>query len=347
VARQAGWQDEALSLARDLTASPDTTTDEWISRAALAAAAGQEAEVKSALASAAAASGADAAAVAQARKDYLVTFETARTQARTRRRSLVFISVAVLLIVATLATVLAVNRAQQQLQAHADATATAGQVEYDASETAAVPTSTAEANATYAAVPLTVYSAQIPGPCGSDPASWNDLPDIATVTCSAAGAMVNDTAFSIPVGMYFYVPGSYIAYSYTVDVDISHLSPQSCAGVVESTARPGLVGEYTFFVCDDGSWEVDSEIPGLGSTLLSGQVAVSATYHLKVVVGHNMEGLSINGSPMRTAADPAYDSTASIELDVAPSGSASAGTSAASATFSNFVYTPLPFTPIH
>jgi hypothetical protein len=141
-------------------------------------------------------------------------------------------------------------------------------------------------------------------------------------------------------GVYNFVvfawPGHPFARDYRVEVDVSGLEHGWAA--VETRADYSGLSSYLFFIDPQGDWYIYRDDAGRRTLLVGGQVKVSATYDLNVTDIGTMQKLSVNGSPVATALDGTYVNTSQLRLFVEDDRTTKGD---ASATFSNFRYTPL------
>ena len=201
----------------------------------------------------------------------------------------------------------------------------------------------ATATATITQRNTTPYTAAIPGPgCDTGTAQWA-APALFGVTdtplsCGANGLVESQdaTATSETGARFYWLDGHFTAnYSLSATIQTSQLGG-GCAGF---SARSTVNGRYGFFVCDgDGSWYIAREPQGSKSVLLKeGTVPVKATHTMKVTVSGSALTLVIDNKTVGSATDVNYTTTRYVQL-LMFAGDHVAG----SATFSNFVFTPLP-----
>lgn len=180
------------------------------------------------------------------------------------------------------------------------------------------------------------YTASIPGPgCDNGGAAWGFIGAGVTGACLAQGFKLSRAANSGNIAMAeFRWPNHPFPSDYAVSVDISALTVQGCAGV---HLRWSGRAAYGFFICRSGAWDIyryDSQ--GTPSTLLSGTVQASDSYHLEAAVSGTTEELVIDNGEVHTTQDGTNTVTESLALDVDTGNNGPAG----SAVFRNFIYTP-------
>lgn len=180
------------------------------------------------------------------------------------------------------------------------------------------------------------YAAQIPGPaCDAGGAQWSiSDPSSTTGTCSSSG-FIETNPFGAPhlAEVYFQWPGHAFARNYSVDVIITNLI--ACAGVM--TRKPGQLGGYSLYVCGDGVWKIVRYAAGGSPTEIArGSVATDSMYRVHVVANGTTQGIAINSGNLNTTTDASYLDTTSLALVV------DGGNASGAATFSSFLYTPLP-----
>ena len=184
--------------------------------------------------------------------------------------------------------------------------------------------------------PVAPYTAQVPGPnCDQGGAVWTPYTPTTSVQCTSSGLEVTTPANAATLAQITFTwPGHAFPKNYSVEVDITNLGANTCAGI--ATRRTGSSG-YAFFACSDGYWNIVSyDNSGQPTVLANGNFSASSSYHLQVSANGNAQALSINGSSTHSLSDSSHQTTDFLALDLYSSNSTG------SAVFSDFVYTPLP-----
>ncbi len=208
----------------------------------------------------------------------------------------------------------------------------------DSANTAALATATAVAQTAL----TKPYTAAIPGPgCDTHGAQWaapSTVGDTTTTSKCVTGALeIGQPANQQDIGevRYYGVNGTFpAAYSISVVINVSQLKG-GFAGIFATPADDK--GGYAFEVSNDGSWYLlQDDGTGTLNIIKSGNVAVATSYTMKATLSSTGQSLSLNGKTVGTYNGSPLTGTNFVALNML-----SSQTAAGSATFKNFVFTPL------
>lgn len=188
------------------------------------------------------------------------------------------------------------------------------------------------------------YSARVPGyNCDKGVGQWQPLAEMdnpGQLHCLSNGMQLTDPANAkIIAEEEFYWLNGYFPQNYKVaaQVDVS-AAGDGCAGLGtrESSGTDGY-GSYHFVICSDGSWAIVL-ITNKFQTLAQGTIYAQSTYTIAAKSNGSAQSLYIDGNLIKTVTNTHLTSTDHISLDVGLYSSHQT----ASATFSDFIFTPLP-----
>jgi hypothetical protein len=188
------------------------------------------------------------------------------------------------------------------------------------------------------------YAAASPGyGCDHGGGEWSkdQIPNTSW-TCSDAGLVLTQrpSAAGTEAEVTFHWPGHSFAANYSVGVTMSHISPAvACGGM----GFRGLdLKDYEFDMCADGTWQL-TKADDVGTVTVSQQGMLSDVqqpYKVKVTVVLSTVSVVVNGQTLSDMPiDPSYSVTHGLNLDCDPD--TATFTRPNTATFSDFVYTPL------
>ncbi len=188
----------------------------------------------------------------------------------------------------------------------------------------------------------TPYQANVPGfGCDHGSAQWapsvtfdqNNNP--VTMQCLSGGLKMSqpDGAKYIGAENFYWLNGNFPAdYSVEAQIDVSNLQ-DGCAGFL---TRRSEQGNYSFYVCQNGSWIVERYDTSAqkNQDLAHGFVDQRSSYHLVATSKGSMQELTIDGQQVASVTDQKYTTTDFLSLAVSTQ-------HAGSAVFSHFVFTSL------
>jgi hypothetical protein len=185
------------------------------------------------------------------------------------------------------------------------------------------------------------YSARVPGyNCDKGAGQWQPLADLSNsgaLLCHPGGMQLTEPANAKAIAEedFYWLNGHFPQnYKVSTQVDVS-AAAGSCAGI---TTRADTKGDnYTFIVCPDGSWAIVLNTDKF-HTLAQGTIQPQNTYKMMAESRGSAQSLYIDGQLIQTVNDTHLTSTDHISLNVG----LYISSQAASATFSNFTFTPLP-----
>lgn len=185
------------------------------------------------------------------------------------------------------------------------------------------------------------YTAHLPGyGCDQGAGQWQPLADdqsSGTLNCLANGMQLINPAHATQItAEHFYWLNGHFPQNYQISTNIDVSAAQEgCAGIETRENDNGQA--YFFVVCPDGSWQM-AVYTDKFHTLAQGTVRAHGSYQIVVIDQGAAQSLSIDGSKVSTVNDTQEKVTDHISL-LAGYYSANVSTSA---TFSNFIFTPLP-----
>jgi hypothetical protein len=204
------------------------------------------------------------------------------------------------------------------------------------------PTST---SATATANPLASYATATPGyGCDHGGGSWsnNQIPNTSW-SCSDKGLILTQdpSAAATEAEVTFHWPGHTFATNYRLHVTMNNIAPAiACGGI---GFRGVDLKDYEFDMCADGTWQL-TKADDVGSVSVSNQGMLSAVtqpYDVTLSVIYNTAKVTVNGHSIQDLTiDSSYSETHGLNLDCDPHTSTFSQPN--TATFSDFVYTPLP-----
>lgn len=188
------------------------------------------------------------------------------------------------------------------------------------------------------------YKAAVPGPgCDHGAGKWaapvvyGDA--VTTTTCTANGLVIaqnNANTFDGQVGFYWLTGAFPKDYTLGVTVNLSAVPTGSCASLF---TRVSDTGAYGYFLCAGGRWLVVSQATdGTITVLRHGAVAARAVNTLATTDKGAAHTFVINGVTVASFSDATQTATDDVELSIV----ATQQGAKIAATFSNFVFTPLP-----
>lgn len=187
----------------------------------------------------------------------------------------------------------------------------------------------------------TPYTAPMPGfGCDKGAGQWKptlEAEDYVTTRCLQNGLLVTQQPSERYVGgvFFYWLDGNFPAnYKVKVRIDVSGLNG-GCVGLKTRTDAWTVAG-YSFFVCTDGSWQIESyDSFGHIHELSQGQIAQHSSYSMEVMSNGPTQSLMLDDTQVSSVSDESYTTTDHIKLTISCQGSSG------SAIFSNFVFTPL------
>ena len=185
------------------------------------------------------------------------------------------------------------------------------------------------------------YSTQIPGyGCDQGGGQWQPLADAGvsgTQQCLPNGFKLTNPQNDkmITEANFYWLDGHFPQnYKVAVQVDVS-AAGDGCAGL--STRVDAQNNSYTFIICANGSWAIILDTDTF-HTLAQGQVRAHNSYKIMAMSDGSTQSLFINDELIGTANNAQLQSTDHISLNTG----LYTTSQSISATFSNFVFTPLP-----
>ncbi|MGH2508176.1 MAG: hypothetical protein ACRDHZ_12340, partial [Ktedonobacteraceae bacterium] len=201
-----------------------------------------------------------------------------------------------------------------------------------------VATATAQAQTTM----QTAYTAHIPGyGCDQGAGQWQPLADdnsSGTLNCLPNGMQLTNPADASQIATenFYGFNGQFPQnYQISAQIDVS-TARDGCAGL-KTHADANDPKAYFFVICPDGSWVV-AVYTDKFQTLDQGTVGAHGSYQIQIIDQGSTQSLSINGSKVSTINNTQVQGTDHISLLTGYYKTSGA----TSATFSNFVFTPLP-----
>jgi hypothetical protein len=193
--------------------------------------------------------------------------------------------------------------------------------------------------------PLASYAAATPGyGCDHSSGSWShdQIPNTSW-SCSDKGLTLTQdpSAAATEAEVTFHWPGHTFATNYSLHVTMSNVAPAiACGGI----GFRGLdLKDYEFDMCADGTWQL-AKTDDVGTVTVSQQGTLSTVtqpYDVKLTVIYSTVSVMVNGQTLPDMMiDPSYSSTHGLNLDCDPHTATFSQPN--TATFTDFVYTPLP-----
>lgn len=191
----------------------------------------------------------------------------------------------------------------------------------------------------------TSYTAHIPGyGCDQGTGQWQPLADrrvdTGNLQCLPNGMQLTypgNTRF-IQEEDFYWLNGHFPQnYQVSASIDVRNAGG-SCAGLgTRMNPEDEQFGSYVFIICPDGSWQI-ALVTNSFQNLAEGQVNAQNVYTITATANGSSQSLSINGRLITTITNSQLKNTDHLSLLVG----LYTTDKSASATFSNFVFTPLP-----
>jgi serine/threonine-protein kinase len=226
--------------------------------------------------------------------------------------------------------------AQRQMQRATQATQTANQFTDNHSASQTANPYTENHPATQITLATQPYRAQAPGwSCDGGGARWFPPVNLSVACQGTTSRMTRGIALYPGMVPFLWLDGLTFPVNQQVSVQISDMTAGACGGVV--LRKTDVAGGYGYFVCQNGRWYVNRYDTSSFNAirLAEGTITSQNAYTITAIASGARLSLSINGKRVRELSDDTYQ-TANY-LDVAVDGEGEDNT----ATFSNFVFTPM------
>lgn len=191
----------------------------------------------------------------------------------------------------------------------------------------------------------TPYTTPVPGHnCDKGAGQWQPIADTTDdpgiIHCQANGMQLSEPANTKTIAEedFYWLNGQFPQnYKVSARVDVSTANNACAALGTRETDTTNTYGSYDFVICPDGSWAI-ALITDTFQTLAQGTIDPKNVYTITAESNGSAQSLYVDGQLVKTINDTKLTSTDHISLDTGLYTS----NQTTSATFSNFIFTPLP-----